>query len=318
MKTMTSLVFAVTLIALVGCTPSEPPSEEPAPQGLENGTFQTQLNGFDIHYEVHGQGPVLMVLTNSWGLSTEGLRGIFEPLERRLTMVYFDPRGMGESAEIRAETDMGMAAVRADFQALREHLGLESVNAIGWSNGAMNLIVLAAERPETIDTAIFLHGAASFTDEDSVAYAEQYPEVVEAWTAFLQEMQNPDLTNDQRTEKMRAMWLEEWFPVSFADRAAAPAILDRIFGGAEFSWAHADYSQREHPEFDARNLLPQITARCLVITGAHDAMPVSKGEEVAAGIPDAEFELFEASGHYAPAEEPEAFEDLIFGFLGVN
>jgi pimeloyl-ACP methyl ester carboxylesterase len=114
------------------------------------------------------------------------------------------------------------------------------------------------------------------------------------------------------------MWLGEWFPISFADPTAAREILDRIFGEAEFSWAHADYSQREHPEFDARNLLPQIEARCLVITGAHDAMPVSKGEEMAAGIPNAEFVLFESSGHYAPAEEPEAFENLVFEFLGVD
>jgi 3-oxoadipate enol-lactonase len=117
---------------------------------------------------------------------------------------------------------------------------------------------------------------------------------------------------------MRAMWLEEWFPISFADPTAAPEILARIFGDAEFSWAHADYSQREHPEFDARDLLPIITSRCLVITGAHDAMPVSKGEEMAAAIPNSEFVLFESSGHYAPAEEPEAFEQLVFDFLGVN
>jgi proline iminopeptidase len=318
MKTMVLLAFAVTVIVVAGCAQNGRPAEDPAPEGLENGSFKAELNGFDIHYEVHGQGPVLMVLTNSWGLSLEGLRGLFEPLEERLTVVYFDPRGMGESAEIIDESDMGMAAVRSDFQALREHLGLESVNAIGWSNGAMNLIMLAAERPETIDNAIFLHGAASFTSEDSAAYAEQYPEMIETWNAFLEEMQNPDLSDDQRTDKMRAMWLGEWFPISFADPTAAREILDRIFGEAEFSWAHADYSQREHPEFDARNLLPQIEARCLVITGAHDAMPVSKGEEMAAGIPNAEFVLFESSGHYAPAEEPEAFENLVFEFLGVD
>jgi proline iminopeptidase len=319
MKTTTGIAIVFAVSALVGCVPADvPPTEEAVSGVLENGSFTAELNGFDIHYEVHGRGPVLMVLTNSWGLSLEGLRGMFGPLEERLTMVYFDPRGMGESAEIIEESDMGMAAVRADFQALREHLGLESVNAIGWSNGAMNLIILAAERPETIDNAIFLHGVASFTSEDSAVYAEQYPEMIEAWSALLQEMENPELTDDQRTEKMRAMWLGEWFPVSFADPTTAPEILDRIFGAAEFSWAHADYSQREYPEFDARNLLPQIAARCLVITGAHDAMPVSKGEEMVAGIPNAEFALFESSGHYAPAEEPEAFENLVFGFLGVN
>ena len=319
MRTMTSLALTVALIALAGCAPADrTPAEVPAPEGLENRSFTAKLNGFDIHYEIHGQGPVLMVLPNSWGLSLEGLRGIFGPLEAKLTMVYFDPRGMGESSEVREEADMGTAAVRADFQALREQLGLESVNAIGWSNGAMNLITLAAERPETIDTAIFVHGVATFTEEDMAAYAAQYPDLMQAWRAFMQEMQNPDLTVDEKTERMRAMWLEEWFPLSFADQAAASATLDRIFGDAEFSWGHSDYSQREHPTFDARDQLPLITARCLVITGAHDTMPVSKGEELAAGIPDVDFVLFESSGHYAPAEEPEAFEDLVFSFLGVN
>jgi proline iminopeptidase len=319
MKTTTCFATVIAVIALAACGPAEPPlAEEPAPHGLENGSFTAQLNGFDIHYEVHGQGTVLMVLPNSWGLSLEGLRNLLAPLEERLTLVYFDPRGMGESSEIREESDMGMAAVRADFQALREHLGLDSVNAIGWSNGAMNLIVLAAERPETIDTAIFLHGAASFTEEDNAAMAAEYPELIEAWRTMFQEMQNPDLSDDQKTEIMRAMWLGEWFTLSFADRSAAPATLDRIFGDARFSWAHADYSQREQPEFDARDLLPQITARCLVISGAHDMMPVSKGEEMAGGIPNAEFVLFGSSGHYAPAEEPEAFEELVFSFLGVN
>jgi proline iminopeptidase len=319
MTTMKSLVFVIGAIVLAGCAPADsPPVEEPAPQGLENGSFMANLNGFDIHYEVHGHGPVLMVLTNSWGLSLEGVRGLLEPLEQKLTMVYFDPRGMGESSEIQQDSDMGMAAVRADFQALREHLGLDSVNAIGWSNGAMNLIYLAAENPETIDTAIFLHGAATYTQEDQAAWAQQYPDLMQTWMEFMQEMENPDLTDEERTQRMRAMWLAEWMPLSFANQETAQESLDRIFDGAEFSWSHAQYSQQENPEFDARDQLPLITAPCLMISGAHDMMPLSKGEELAAGIANAQFVVFEESGHYAPAEEPEAFEDLVFGFLGVN
>lgn len=318
MKNMTRIVLAISLIAFAGCTPSEPPAEEPAHQGLENGSFTTQLNGFDIHFEVHGQGPVVMTLPNSWGLSLEGLRSLYRPLEDNLTMVYFDPRGMGESSPIVTEADMGMASVRADFQALREHLGLESVNAIGWSNGAMNLILLAAEHPESIETAIFLHGATHFSEEDRAAYAEKYPEVIAAWGALIAELQNPDLTDDERTARMRDMWINDWFPVTFADRARAYEVLNRTFERAEFSWAHASYSQTDQAEFDARSLLPQITARSLVIGGAHDAIPAASGEEMSAAIPDAEFILLESSGHYAPVEEPEAFKNLVLSFLGVS
>jgi pimeloyl-ACP methyl ester carboxylesterase len=64
-------------------------------------------------------------------------------------------------------------------------------------------------------------------------------------------------------------------------------------------------------------LLPDITARSLVIGGAYDAIPVASGEEMSAAISDAEFVLFESSGHYAPIEEPDKFENLVLRFLGV-
>ncbi|MGD9252720.1 MAG: alpha/beta hydrolase [Holophagae bacterium] len=318
-----TLILASCIAFVVGCAPAEQQPAAVAPEGpeaagLENGSFAAKLNGFEIHYEVHGQGPVLMTLPNSWGLSFEGLRALYRPLESRLTMVYFDPRGMGESAAVVEPSDMGMAAVRADFHALREHLGLESANVIGWSNGAMNLIYLAAERPETIDAAIFLHGAAKFDAEDNTRMMQQYPEIMQKYGAFLQEVQNPELTDDDRTAMMRSLWLDEWFPILVADQEAAPAILDGVFAEAEFSWPHSDYSNKESPVFDATDQLPLITARCLVIMGAADMIPPSKGQEMADAIADAQLEVFDNSAHFAPKEEAAKFEALVFDFLGAQ
>ena len=89
---------------------------------LANGSFTTDLNGHKVHYEVHGQGPVLMTLTNSWGLTGEGLRGLYRPLEEKLTLVYFDPRGMGASGPAATDADRGMAAVREELRALQRQL----------------------------------------------------------------------------------------------------------------------------------------------------------------------------------------------------
>ena len=318
MKNLSHCLSLFLSAILVACSPAAPPPEEsPSVAGLDNGSFVANLNGFDIHYEVRGQGPVLMVLSQSWGLSLDGLRSLYAPLEGDLTMVYFDPRGMGESSPILEETDMGMAAVRADFQALREHLGLESVNVIGWSNGAMNLIYLAAEQPETIDTAIFVHGVANYTEEDDAVWAHRYPELMQKYGQFMQDVRKPDLTDQQRTEMQRSMWLDDFFPFITADPEGAPALFDRLYGAAEFSWPHADYSNRETPSFDARDQLPLITARCLVVAGAHDMMTVEKVRELSDGLTDSEFMVFEASGHFAPAEETEAFKAAVLSFLGV-
>ena len=101
------------LVALAART-AKAPEAKPSPSaagGLANGSFTAELNGFQIHYEVHGQGPVLMALTNSWGLSLEALRAMYRPLEEKLTLVYFDPRGMGGSGPVREESDWQTARV---------------------------------------------------------------------------------------------------------------------------------------------------------------------------------------------------------------
>ena len=46
-------------------------------------------------------------------------------------------------------------------------------------------------------------------------------------------------------------------------------------------------------------------------------MPLTKAEELAAGIASSELVVLDGSGHFAPIEEPEVFRDLVWGFLGV-
>jgi proline iminopeptidase len=322
--TMTRLAISaasVVLLALACAQPSPPvdePAAEPEIPELANGAFDTEIDGRTIHYEIHGSGPVTMVVTNSWGVTIPGLRGMFGGLEDRLTMVYFDPRGLGGSSPIADESDMSMAAVREDFDSLRQHLGLAAVNAIGWSNGATNLILLAAERPETIDAAVFLHGAASFGAQDMTMMAQRYPEFAASYMAFMGEMADESVSDDDKTVRIREMWLEEFFPMITGDPASAAPLIAAAFADSEFSWPHAGYANAEHPAgFDYTEQLGAITARSLVIAGEHDSMPPERVREIADGIAGAEFVVFADSGHFAPLEEPERFVAEVDAFLGV-
>lgn len=286
------------------------------PAGLKTGSFRAELNDFVIHYEIHGRGPVMMVVPNSWGLDIVGLRGMLGGLEKRLTMVYFDPRGMGKSNPVRAESDMSMAAVRADFDALRRHLELEKVHAIGWSNGAGNLILLAAEYPQTLESATFVHGVASYDQEDVADFAQRFPGLTEAYGAFMQEMADESLTEEDRTAAVKKLWLNEFFPAQMANRETGQALLDEAFGPAQFSWAHGQVANRESMAgFDTRDQLAAIAARGLVIAGAYDMSPPEKVKVLADGLSDSVFVLFESSGHFAPLEEPQKFEEMVFDFV---
>lgn len=312
------LTLLLSIVVAAGCATPDRETANTEEVPLENGSFTADLNGFEIHYEVHGRGPVVMTVPNSWGITVAGLRAVFGPMEERLTMVYFDPRGMGGSAPIQQDSDMGLAAVRADFQALREHLGLEKVHAIGWSNGAVNLVQLAAERPETLLSAVFMHGLASNGEEDNQDFAARYSGVMAAYEEFMEKVQNPDLSDGDKDQMLKDLWLTHFFPMSCADKESAAEIVQNLFSGSNFSWRHASYSQQEVSTFDMREQLRRITVPSLILAGRHDMIPLAKSEELDQGLPDSTLVVFEKSGHFSSAEEPEKFNSVVFDFLGVG
>jgi proline iminopeptidase len=256
-----------------------------------------------------------MTVPNSWGLTLQALRAMYRPLEDQVTMVYFDPRGMGGSGPVREESDMGPDAVREDFEALRKHLGLEKVNAIGWSNGASNLVALASETPDAIEAAVFLHGNASFLPGDEKSIVEEYPDLVEAFGAFSREMAESESSVEERNARVKAFDIEVWFPYLFADAEAGRRKLPEVFREAGFSWAHAEYTNEKWATLDLREHLPRIRARSLVIAGRHDMLPLEKVQELADGIAGSSFVVFEESGHFAPVEETEKFVRTVVDFL---
>jgi proline iminopeptidase len=313
MTTRTFLALGIFTALSFGCTPGSGPAGRAT--GLENGSFTADLDGVEIHYEVHGSGPVVMTVPNSWGLSLGGLRGLYRPLEERYTFVYFDPRGMGASGPVRETSDMGLAAVREDFDALRRHLGLERVNAIGWSNGATNLIQLALERPQTLSSAIFLHTGASFTAEDAQVLAERAGDAFGRWMEFERRIEQAGLPAEEENRELESFILG-FFPLMCADPEACAGQLAEVYSGVEFSFAHMRYSSEDAPSFDFREQLAGIPVRSLVIAGEHDMMPPEKCAELADGLQDARLVVFDESGHFAPIEEPEKFAATLTEFLG--
>lgn len=289
-----------------------------AAAGLENGSFVEEIDGRLIHYAIHGDGPPVMVLTNSWGLTLDGLRGLFGALEDHVTMIYFDPRGMGESGPAATDEDLSLAAVREDFQSLRRHLGLERIHALGWSNGATNLVWLAHEHPETLASAIFVHGTPRFSPADFAAMTARYPTLFERFGAAQAELESGELDAEEEDRVLRTLYLEQWFPAMLADPEASRSRLDAAFADADLSWRHASYAQTEVPVLDQRPLLAQIPVPSLVIAGQHDALPPERAAELATALPRARFVLFDRSGHFAPIEEPHRFVDLVTTFLQVG
>ncbi len=315
MMCLRSLAFGFALLATLlvsGAAQPSPGHEE----SLENGVFDANLGGVSIHYAIHGSGPVIMVLPNSWGLTHSGLRALFQPLESVFTWVYFDPRGMGGSSPAETDTDLSMATIRSDLEALRRHLKLGKTNVLGWSNGGMNLMLFAAENPGSMAAAIIVHSSANFTPEDLKRIQSEHPDLTQLFGEHFRGMSDEGLTEEQRNKKQKEFVIEQWFPILFADPVQGREKLRVLYKDADFSWRHYRYSnQVDGKDFDARPELPKITCPTLIIAGRHDLTPPERVKVIHDLIPNSEFVVFEKSGHFSPVEEPERFAQVVTAFL---
>ena len=88
-----------------------------APERLSAGEHRANINGVTIGCSAGGRGPILLVQAPGWGVGSTYLRRSFEPLEQKLTLVYVDPRGSGESSRPTVPTKMSTIDMAEDLEA---------------------------------------------------------------------------------------------------------------------------------------------------------------------------------------------------------
>jgi pimeloyl-ACP methyl ester carboxylesterase len=108
------------------------------------------INGFEMHYESHGQGEPLLLLHGGMGIGNDW-QHVFPSDPTGYRVVVPDLRGHGRSTHPTEAFTFERCA--RDVLALMDTLGLESAKAIGLSLGAKTLLhvaTLAAARMEAM------------------------------------------------------------------------------------------------------------------------------------------------------------------------
>ncbi len=274
---------------------------------LPKGDFKAELNGGHVAYTIAGQGPPMMVLTNTWGLERKRLQAIFKMLEPHFTMVYYDLRGMGDSSPASGPEDYGTAGARRELEALRLHLKLDKVYVLGWSAGAMNGLLYAAEHSDTLIGAVLVHGLSYVDPSEAQQVAEKHGAFFQRRTEVLGGLIGSQAPLAEKDAVVKRFLVDEWFPYMCADREAGKALIKQYFEPGNYSWTHMFNMFSDLGTFDARGQLAKITCPTLLISGqedvfppeivARDAKPMAKGSHV----------NLQRSGHFGFIEEPEAF-----------
>jgi aminoacrylate hydrolase len=110
-----------------------------------------RVGGADIHYEIHGSGPPLLLVA---GLG--GVGAYWEPqiasFARRFTVVVHDHRGCGRST--RSEIAYSVDQMTRDLVGLMDALAIESAHVLGHSTGGAIGQTLAIEQPERVRSLV--------------------------------------------------------------------------------------------------------------------------------------------------------------------
>jgi 3-oxoadipate enol-lactonase len=247
--------------------------------------------GVRIHYEVHGEGPP-MVLVHA------------NPFDRRLftyqiasfapyfRIVALDIRGYGRSDK--PETHFTLNDMADDVLAVCAQENISRAVFMGVSVGSGIALLIGLDQPQMCD-AIILVGGSSKGGADIGARVAGYT--------------SADLRGYQRSH------IKELVAPGFCETKLGAWVLDLFSEKAhELSGKSIAQIFRAREACDMRDRLAGMTPPTLVINGAHD-VSLQRGGETASLIPGARHVVLPGTGHACCIEDPAAFDAAVIDFL---
>lgn len=304
-------IFALAL-GLAGCVSLRPVASARAELGLPlpPARFVPTSTG-EVYAELAGAaGDPTVVLLHGFGGSHVSWRKVAPDLAAAgFRVATLDLAGFGYSerpAERAAYAPAGQAATVAEvLERLAPELGSGPVHLVGHSFGGGVALAFADARPERVRSLVLV--------DSTLPTHSRAPRA--SWPLY-----RPVAYLLLRTLGLRRFFVREALEKAFHDdaqvtRELVDAYRDRLLlrGPAGAYRSLTGPLPRERLTVD----LPTIRVPALVVWGTEDALiPMEAGRRAARRLPDARFAALPGCGHLPMEECPEAFLEVVLGFLG--
>jgi proline iminopeptidase len=278
-------------------------------------------------YEVVGEGEPLLYFQGGPGNSASLLREDAELLSDRFAVHLIDPHGSGGSTppgDPSAYDHIGHARF---YETVREALGLGPVTIMGISFGSVVALTTAALYPESTKRCIAIAARAVGEDEQGEE-AEQEMELMLARHRDAPWYESARATWDSWTERALAAtdaaeidaMMAEVLPLYTADpeRPRVRRLIEayRTEGKSDLAAVRA-WEDGLWQTIDVRPLLGDVRCPTLLLVGELDLIcGPAHSHAIAEAIPQARVVVVPDSGHFIPAEAPEAFREAVLSFCG--
>jgi pimeloyl-ACP methyl ester carboxylesterase len=259
-------------------------------------------NGQKLYFEVHGEGPPLVLVMGIGYDATLWTLAQVPALSKKFRVVTFDNRDAGRSSK--ATGAYGTADMADDVAGLMDSLDLGRAHVLGLSMGGLIAQELALRHAGRVDRLV-LSGCGA-------APARVAFDPIRTWSWVK--------ANDRNGEVFAGQQFTWLFSSAFLrNREAVQQTIALLssnpnpVGPEAYGRQAAAYLQH-----DALDRLERIGAPTLVVVGEQDLLtPPWVCREVASKIPGATFKVIQGDGssHLVPLERPNDFNELVTAFL---
>jgi pimeloyl-ACP methyl ester carboxylesterase len=245
-----------------------------------------ERDGVGLYYEVHGEGPALL-LTHGYSATSQMWRGQIEALSKAFKLVIWDMRGHGQSDYPADPGAYSEAATVADMAALLDAVGARTAVIGGLSLGGYMSLAFNLAHPDRVRGLLIIDTGPGYRNDEARA----------GWNA-------------------NALKTAERYESEGLGRLAAGSVEMRT-SSHRSAEGLALAARGMLTQKDARVItsLPTIRVPSIVVVGAKDAPFLAASDYMAAKIPGAKKAVIPDAGHAANIDQPEAFNTAILGFL---
>jgi pimeloyl-ACP methyl ester carboxylesterase len=255
-------------------------------------------NGIEIWAERRGQGPDILLIAGL-GDPAEAWQPQLDGLSERYLLTAFDNRGAGRTL-LPERGRLSATTMADDAAALLRALDVSSAHVAGFSMGSAIAQELALRHPELVRSLVLV---STYARPDALWRSQ-----LEFWRW---------LAGVAPSERA---FLEGFFTWVYTPRAHADGTVNEIVEES-LAFPHKQPLEAFQAqvdvciEHDTEDRLPQIACPTLVLSGELDIiLPPRFGRSVAAGIPNARFEVMAGEAHQPFQEVPDEFNARVEAF----
>jgi proline-specific peptidase len=273
----------------------------------------TTPDGLTLSYERRGSGPLLVCHPGGPGGSAAEFRD-FADLDDTFELLLLSPRGSHGSDP---GDDYALTSYVRDLEALREHLGLEQLDLLGFSHGGIVAMAYAGAYGHRVRRLVLAATLAVWSD-DAEAAMQRTMEARrdEPWFGEAEKAIEEEQAGEFSSTEELVANVQRQIPLYFHRWEGNEKIGREL--AADFAKAEPlhYFNTVEFPTFELRPELRTITVPTLVLVGDDDlvAGPVSAAAMVGE-LQDVRLVTIQDSGHFLYIEQPEAFRTALIDFL---